>query len=177
MARALVKLVYRQVIDAASTGSVERNIFYASYDEFLMKSQAYNPEGKFKTFTELKTNDGRANSLHYKISFGALHFVKNFNDKIPELTDSVNNSIAFNEARFELLESDVNDRNLHKLAINYSTDTLTLISIIGEYLLLAKGEVFPNEPVETFILKMQPNLSITEYQLQESIRPLHINNN
>lgn len=178
MAKALVKLVYRQVIDASSAGDIERNIFHASYDEFLMKSQAYNPEGRFKTFTDLKANDGRANSLHYKISFGAGHFVDFFKNRIPELTDSMGHAVEFAEAKFELLESDITDRSVHRLAINYTTDTLSLINIIGEYLLLAKGKITPGEPVDTFILKMQPNLTISEYQqLRLEERPMHINDN
>ena len=51
MGRALIKLIYKQVIDASSTGDFERNVFNATYHEFKLKSQAYNMEGKFKTFT------------------------------------------------------------------------------------------------------------------------------
>ncbi len=45
MAKALVKLSYKQVIDAASDGNFERNVFHSTYQEFLLKSQAYNMEG------------------------------------------------------------------------------------------------------------------------------------
>ena len=48
MSKALIKITYRQVIDAASTGNLERNILSASYNEFLLKSQAYNTEANTK---------------------------------------------------------------------------------------------------------------------------------
>jgi hypothetical protein len=82
--QAKIKLVYRQVIDEASESGFEKAIFQASYQGFLLKSQTYNLEGKFKTFTKLKANDGRANSLHYKRGFSVVHFIAQLNNKIPQ---------------------------------------------------------------------------------------------
>jgi hypothetical protein len=182
MGRALIKLVYKQVIDALSTSTFERNVFQATYDEFKLKSQTYNMDGKFKTFTELKANDGRANSLHYKISFAAAYFIEELNKRIPGLVDNLGDAIAFDVAKFELLQSDLTDRDAHKLAINYCTDTLTLCDIAGEYLILAKGDVGLSEPAETFVLKLQPNLSIAEFHIidqstHNTYVPIHTNNN
>jgi hypothetical protein len=168
METTLVKLAYKQVIDASADTSFERSIFHASYDEFLLKSQTYNMQQKYKTFSELKANDGRANSLHYECSFAIIGFVAQLKKQIPNLKDNLGNSIAFDIPQFELIESDINDRMAHKVAINYITDTLTLCGTMGEYLLLAKGHVHANEPFETFMVKMQPNLAIVSYQLYRS---------
>ncbi|MDB5157851.1 MAG: hypothetical protein JWR50_2558 [Mucilaginibacter sp.] len=181
MGRALIKLVYKQLINASSTGMFERDVFKATYNEFKLKSQTYNMEGKFKTFTELKANDGRANSLHYKISFAAAYFIEGLNNRIPELVDNLGDAIAFDVAKFELIQSDLTDSKAHNLAINYSTDILTLCDIVGEYLILAKGDVGLTEPAETFVLKLQPNLSISEFHIvDQSTRntyvPIHANN-
>ena len=46
MSKAKIKMVYRQVIDESCQSAFEKAIFQASYDEFLLKSQAYNGEGK-----------------------------------------------------------------------------------------------------------------------------------
>lgn len=180
MAIALIKLVYKQVIDASAQGSFERNVFHTTYDEFKMKSQAYNLEGKFKTFTELKANDGKANSLHYKISFAAGHFVEGLKNRTPELADNLGNAIAFDIAKLELIESDLTNAEAHKLAVNFITDTMVLYNIIGEYLVLGKYDAAATGPTETFIIKMQPHLSIVEYQpIDQSITntyvPIHNN--
>ena len=66
MKSALIKLAFKQVIDSTPVTIFEKNVLNNSYNEFLLKSQAYNPEGRFKTFTEMADADGRANSLHYK---------------------------------------------------------------------------------------------------------------
>ncbi len=162
-----IKIAYRQIIDASSQTNFERNVFNASYNEFLLKSQAYNPEKKFKTFTELKANDGRANSLHYKSSFAVVSFINNLNNQIPNLQDTLGQNIRFETYKFEVIESSITDKTVHKVAIIYFTDTLTLFEIIGDYILLGVDKLnnVSDEPVETFLLKMHPNLSIVNYQL------------
>jgi hypothetical protein len=182
MATAFIKLVYKQIIDASSTGSFERNVFQATYHEFKLKSQAYNQAEKFTTFSELKANDGRANSLHYKISFAAEYFIEGLKNQMPGLVDNIGNPVNFDVAMFELIESDLTNKDAHQLAVSYSTGILTLCDIVGEYLILAKGEVVANQTAETFTLKLQPNLSIAEFHIHDqsendSYIPLHTNNN
>jgi hypothetical protein len=164
MNRALIKLAYKQVIDSSSTGDFEKNVFNASYQEFLLKSQAYNPGGKLKTFSELKLSDGRANSLHYKLSFAVGHFINTLNNKIPVLTDNAGNSLLFDVPRFELIASDITDKTAHKVAIHYCTSILTLLDIVGEYMILAIGDSADSETIESFTLKMQPDLSVIFYK-------------
>lgn len=164
MSKAKTKLVYRQVIDESCQSGFEKPIFQASYDEFLLKSQAYNSAGKFKTFSKIKANDGRANSLHYKLGFSVGHFIAQLNNKIPVIKDNRGNKISFEVANFELIESHIEDISLHKVAINYQTGLLLLIEIMGEYLLLADDNLPEHGPVDTFILRMQPDLSIVSYE-------------
>ena len=163
MAKTVIKLTYRQVIDASSTGDFEKNILSASYQEFLSKSEVYNPGNKLKTFSEMKNNDGRANLLHYKLSFVIGYFIETLKNKIPVLTDNLGNSVTFEVPKFELIESDVTTMAAHKVAINYITPELTLLNTIGEYLVLTAGS-----GEETFTIKMQNGLSISSYQQIES---------
>ncbi len=164
MSKAKIKMVYRQVIDESCQSAFEKAIFQASYDEFLLKSQAYNGEGKFKTFSKIKANDGRANSLHYKLSFSVGHFIAQLNNKTPVIKDNRGNKMAFEAANFELIESHIEDISLHKVAINYETGLLSLIEIMGEYLLLSADDLPENGPIDTFVLRMQPDLSIVSYE-------------
>ena len=164
MSKAKIKVVYRQLIDESCQSAFEKAIFQASYDEFLLKSQAYNSEGKFKTFSKIKANDGRANSLHYKLSFSVGHFIAQLNNKMPVIKDNRGNKIAFEVANFELIESHIEDISLHKVAINYETGLLSLIEIMGEYLLLTSDNLPEHGPIDTFVLRMQPDLSIISYE-------------
>ncbi len=66
-----------------------------SYDEFLLKSQAYNTESKFKTFSEMKKAEGRANSLQYKSGFGAFALIESLNNIIPGLQVTLGKPLHF----------------------------------------------------------------------------------
>src|SRR4051794_8886205 len=106
MSKALIKIAYRQVMDASTQNNFEKNVLQFSYEEFKMKLQVYNPEGKFRTFSELKANDGRANSLHYKSGFAVIGFIDTLNKQIPYLTDTMGQTVLFNSYKFEVIESD-----------------------------------------------------------------------
>ena len=165
MAIALIKLTYKQIIDASATSDFEKKVFHTSYQEFLMKSQAYNLDSKFKTFAEIKNNDGRANSLHYKLSIAVTHFIDALENKIPQLHDQLGNELHFDIPDFKLLASNIADKAAHKVVINYITGTLTLLNVFDDYLILCAGDVSKTtEPIDTFTLKLQTNLSISQYQ-------------
>src|SRR5947207_421279 len=109
MKKAIIKIEYRQVVDSSSEGNFEKNVINGSYGEFLLKSQAYNLEGKFKTFSEMKANDGRANSLHYKSGFGVAGYIGALKNQMP-LQNSVGRFLTFESYEFELIESDITDK-------------------------------------------------------------------
>ncbi len=96
-----------------------------------------------------------------------MSFINNLNNQIPNLQDTLGQNIRFETYKFEVIESSITDKTVHKVAIIYFTDTLTLFEIIGDYILLGVDKLnnVSDEPVETFLLKMHPNLSIVNYQL------------
>ena len=167
MRKGLIKLAYRQIIDAGNKGNFERSVLEVSYEEFFMKSQAYNQENKFKTFKEMVANDGRANSLHYKSGFAIGNLIQRLNQKIPELEDTLGKSVNFEVHQFEIIDSDITNPAAHKVAITYTTGIFTYFGNMGKYMLLAEGDKLnqpPTEPVETFILKAREGLCIISYQ-------------
>jgi hypothetical protein len=161
--KAIIKIAYRIVIDAHAETSFEKNVWNASYQEFLLKSQAYNAEGKFKTFTEMKASDGRANSLHYKSGFAIGHFINDLKNKIPYLQDTLEKNISFTTHRFEMIESDITNKSAHTVAIIFISDDLLLLRNIGDYMILSAAENISNQAAETFLVQIQPNLSIINY--------------
>lgn len=169
MAEKFVQLVYRQVISKDSTGEFEKNVFQYSYEEFKLKSQAYNPEGKFQTFTALKAADGRANSLHYKTGFAVAGFIEGLHKTIPGMEDNLGKPLSFETYEFELVESDLADPQKHITAIHYFTGEFKLLEAISDMLLLSK-KVLPHgsdEAVEQLLLiKLKPGISISKYGIK-----------
>lgn len=167
MPTAIIQLSFRQIINAGSTGDFEKAVLQLSYQEYKMKSQAYNPDGSTATFSALRARDGRANSLHYKSGFAIGGLVEGLKNTIPGLADSAGQALNFDTFRFEVLESDITNQAVHRVAIHYITDWLTLYQVIGDMLLLSNKndlEEVCRKPVETFTLKMQDGLSIIQYQ-------------
>jgi len=165
MHRALIKLSYRQVIDSSSTSSFEQNVFNDSYEEYLMQIQAYNQERKFTTFQQVTEANPKASSLHYKVGFSVGLYINNLDHKIPGLFDSLQQfSISFISHSFEIIDSDITDRTGHRVSILYKTDTLTLLDTIGNHLVLVFGDGSETSgELETFLVKLQPGLSISSY--------------
>ena len=169
MQQAIINLSFRQYIDDNSVGSFEQSVLYASYNEFLLKSQAYNPGMKCSTFSEMVANDIRANSLHYKCGFPVSPYIDSLKNRIPVLSDNGGNPIKFVNRQFHIVESDVTDFKRHKVAITYMTDIMTLVDTIGDYLVLAYGNKaesilsWQTELIDTFLLKVVPGLSVCNY--------------
>jgi len=164
MAKALLTIAYRQILDASSQEDFAKGVLYFSYEEFKLKLQTYNPEGRWNTFTELKAADGRANSLHYKTGFAVTGLIQTLHNKIPVLKDTLGRQLLFETHQFELIESALDNKLQHQVAIHYFTPVLKLHAIIGEYLLLSYTDQEDKIPADTFLLAMQPGVSISTYQ-------------
>lgn len=163
MKKSIIKLSYRHIIDSSSATQFEKNIFAATYNEFLLKSQAYNLEEKFTSFSEMCANDGRANSLHYKIGLVIGPFISSLQNKMPSCTDNLNNEILFENVSTKLIESDIKNASQHKLALIFTTGIITLAGSFGEYLLLTYGDKRNDAEIETFLLHLKENISIISY--------------
>lgn len=123
-------------------------------------------EGKYASFSEMVNNNGKANSLHYKLSFPVLPYIDALNKNMPLLTDNAGKKIVFDNWEFQLIESDIKNNAAHKVAVIYYTGTITVLETLGEYMLLAVGDKSESleDATDTFVLKMQDGLSITKYQ-------------
>ncbi len=170
MQNALVVISFRQILDASMQDWFAKGIINSSYEEFLLKSQAYNQEKKFTTFREMVIADGRANSLHYKCGFPVMPYVDLLKNEIPGLKDNTDQPIKFKLHQLHIIDSDITNKVLHKVSVTYYSDTISLLSSFGEFLLLAYGNKFTGENEsakleDTFLLKIVPQLSFSSFQL------------
>ncbi|WP_153797488.1 hypothetical protein [Foetidibacter luteolus] len=171
MTKAYIKLAIRQIIDASSHGSFEKDVFNDTYHELLMQAQAYNPGNKLSTFKDLIDNNPKANSLHYKVGFCIGLYVQELNNIVPGITDTLNRvALPFETAQFQIVESSLINKQQHKIALTYTSGTLSLHAVIGDALLLSSGENHENsEAAETFLLQLQPSISICSFKEAHTI--------
>jgi hypothetical protein len=168
---AIIQLTYRQILDHTTTDPFQQAVLALTYDEFKLKSQAYNPDGVLRTFTQLKAADGRANSLHYKCYFPITNLIGNLQGKMPIIHTLDNRPLPFTTCRLELIESNLDDPKQHQVALLYFTPSLILLDSIGNALLLTypvqKSQEGSSEPElfkDTFLVGIQPFVSISNYQ-------------
>jgi hypothetical protein len=169
MAKALIKLAFRQEIGSSFSGSFEKDVFFDSYNEFRLQAQAYNREGLYTTLEELIANNPKANSLHYKVGFAVGLYIASLNNQIPGVKELIGGSSqpAFESHSFEIIHADLSDRSSFRVAITFHTGILTLLETVGDQLLLANGDLSQlpaGEWMSTFMLRPSPRISVTQYQ-------------
>lgn len=167
----VIKLVYKQVIDAEYATDFERDVFEDSYQEFLMQAQAYNQENKWHTFQQMAANNPKANSLHYKVGFSVGLYIQQLNYIIPGLKDILGETpLKFNTCRFNIIESDISNKARHKIALLYTTGMLTYFGQVANNLWLSENEQ-PDTAAETetFLLPFVPGLSVCSHLAANSV--------
>lgn len=168
MPQALIQLAYKHIIDAASRTPFEQQVFNATFAEFAIQQQSFSKGQDLFSWSSIREAFPKSNpTLPFKVSFAIAGILGGLNGQIPGLRDTLHiRTIPFIRHRFELLASDVKDPSVHKVSIIYLTDTLTLFNTIGDTLLVALADTrkeMKKGPVPTFLLKMQPELSICSY--------------
>jgi len=164
--KALIKVAYRQVIDYSSRGELEQNIFKDTYNEYLLQVQSFDPEGKYKKWHELQTQFPKAIvNVPLKVGFSIGGYINNLNNKMPGVWDSLEAiQLPFKNYKFDILDSDITNRPSHKVSVTYESEHLTLLGIVGEFLIVALGDqVEATKPIQTFLLRIRNNFSILSW--------------
>lgn len=167
MAKALIQLAYRQVINQHSLSAFEKNVFHDSFEEFLIQIQTYNPEGKYVSWQAIQEEVPKAGqNIPYKVNFAIGLYMQALKNEIPVMLDNAGvRKLSFERYEFEILASDITDRARHEVSLTYFTGVVTLYDIVGEYLLLAPGDRRNDKAsVETLLVRVQPHLTIVAYQ-------------
>jgi len=165
----IVRFCYRKIIDASSENQWDKYVFESSYKEFLMQSQFYNQEKKYNSFSELINNIPSSEKLHFLVSTSVIGYLKQLNGIIPGITNNLGKQfLKFNNFQFEIIESDIKNKQAHRIAINFYSDHMNWHDTIDNYLLVSYiGEDKTEEGTLTHLLQLQPFFSI--YSLKEEL--------
>lgn len=169
MAKGLIKLSYRKIIDAASTGMWDKHVFADTHREFYMQAQFFDQQNKYSTFREIVENIPKADQMHYLVSTAAVGYIRQLNERIPDVINPFGKLvIPFKNFRFEIIQSHRKNKEHHKVAIYFYSDTLTWIDSLDHHLLVAIGDKFDalnkGHEVETETVLLKPGLTICSYQ-------------
>ncbi len=172
MVNGIIRLSYRKIIDVLSQKAWDKFVFDDTYMEFYMQAQFYNQEQKYTTFQELLDNVPNAEQLNYLTSTAAIGYIKQLNKIIPEIVNASGKlCLPFTQFKFEIIQSHVQDKNAHRVAILFYSDPLTWIDTIDNQLLITYGdqrEALRNgNEVDTDLITLQPYLSIASFQKED----------
>lgn len=161
----LITLCYRKIIDINAARPWEKLVFEDSYREFTMQAQYFNQENKYRTFGELLHFAPGAERLHFLVSGAVRGYVQQLNNVVPDVANTIGRLfLKFDKFQFEIINSDLADKNKHQVAISFYTEPLAWHDTIGEYLLVAPPQTETGE-IPTQLFRLQPYLTIHSLQL------------
>ena len=162
MAKKIIRLCYRKVIDASSSKKWDKYVFESTYAEFLMQAQLYNQEKKYSSFSELIQNVPGTEKLHFLVSAAIVGYLQQLDGIMPDILNNLGKHfLKFSNYRFEIINSDIKNKASHQVAINFFSEPLTWHDTIENYLLVSPvNEEKTDDGVLTDLLPLQPFLSI-----------------
>jgi hypothetical protein len=162
MTKKTIRLCYRKIIDASSIKSWDKYVFESTYTEFLLQAQFYNQEKKYTSFSELIVHVKGADKLHFLVSAAVTGYLQQLDRKIPDILNNLGKHfLVFNHYQFEIINSDIKNKNTHQVAINFFSEPLTWHNSIGNYLLVSVADKEQaSDGMLTDMVQMQPFLAI-----------------
>jgi len=161
MAKRIIRLLYRKVIDANAQKAWERHVFEDSYAEFLLQAQFYNQDKKYSSFGELLTHVPDAEKLHFLVSPAITGYLKQLNGKVPDVLNNIGKHfLPFRNFKFEIINSDIKHKTRHQVAVNFLSEPITWHDTIGNQLLVSLNNESEDGAVLTELFSLQPYLSI-----------------
>lgn len=163
----IIQIAYRKIITVKSTSSWEQFVFEDSYKEFRMQFQFYNASNNYATFSKLLADNPAADKLHFLVSSAVTGYIAQLGGKIPDVQNALGKTfLPFHLYRFEIIDSNIHNKNEHRIAIIFYSEPVQWIDSIGEQILLSTdtaNDSFENA-IHTELLKLQPFISIHSFQ-------------
>ncbi|RAK70586.1 hypothetical protein [Hymenobacter edaphi] len=168
MARTIT-LCYRKIIDAGATHAWDKLVWEDTYQEFRLQAQTVDPARQYRTFGQLLQHAAGAERLHFLVSAAVRGYLQQLGGLVPDIVDNLGRRfLPFSQFQFELINSDLQDRSRHQVAVNFYSEALRWHDTIGTYLLVSVAAARPAAPgagLPTHLLALQPFLSIHSLQL------------
>lgn len=161
MPQKIITLCYRKVIDVTNINPWDKFVHEDSFAEFKMQAQFYKQEQKYNTFAELLLNVTGADKLHFLVGGSIIGYVQQLKNVIPDILDDLGRRfLTFDNFKFELVNSDINNIEKHKIALNFFSKPLIWHDTIGAHLLVSQFQDTNEEEVFTNLFQLQPFISI-----------------
>jgi hypothetical protein len=162
MPKKVIILCYRKIIDISNTNPWDQYVHEDSFTEFKMQAQLYNQEQKYNTFAEMLLNVPNADKLHFLVSGAIMGYIQQLKGIIPDVLDNLGRRfLTFENFRFELINSDINKIEKHKIGINFFSKPQIWHDTIDNQLLISQLKTEEEgEEIFTNLFQISPYVSI-----------------
>jgi len=169
MTNKIIRLCYRKVIDANSQKAWDKYVFESSYTEFKMQVQLYNQQKKYNSFGELVQHVPGADKLHFLVSGAVVGYLQQLDGIIPDILNNLGKHfLKFTNYRFEIINSDIQNKAVHQVAINFFSEPLVWHDTINDQLLVSPVNAkVTDDGVLTDMLELPSFLSIYSLKKEE----------
>lgn len=167
MSKRIIRICYRKIIDTSSIKPWDKLVFESSFKEFQVQAQLYNQEKKYSSFTELLLNVKGAERLHFLVSSSVIGYLKQLNGLVPDVVNNIGKHfLEFKNYNFEIINSGMNDKALHQVAISFFSEPLIWHETIGDLILISPVKTEETEYGKlSHLFRLQPFFTI--YSLKE----------
>lgn len=169
MTNKIIRLCYRKVIDANSQKAWDKYVFESSYTEFKMQAQLYNQQNTYNSFGELIQHVPGADKLHFLVSGAVVGYLQQLDGVIPDILNNLGKHfLKFTNYRFEIINSDIQNKAVHQVAINFFSEPLIWHDTINNQLLVSPANaIATDDGVLTDMLELPSFLSIYSLKKEE----------
>lgn len=131
-----------------------------------MQAQLYNQDNSQKSFAEILLNNPQAERLHFLVSASVTGYIQQLNGKIPGVLDTLGRHfLQFSQYRFEIINSDIDNKAAHQVAINFFSEPMCWHDSINDFLLVSDmTATVKEEGILTNLVQLQPFLSVYSFK-------------
>lgn len=168
MPKKVIVLCYRKIIDDSNDNPWDSFVHEDSYLEFKMQAQLFNPEQKYNSFAEMLQHVPGAEKLHFLVSAAVTGYLRQLNGIIPDVLDNLGRRfLTFENFKFEIINSDINHIERHKVAVNFFSKPMIWHDTIDNQLLVSQAQSANNEEVFTNLFELRPFVSIHSIKISD----------
>ncbi len=163
MSARIITLCYRKIIDTNATKPWDKLVFDASYLEFRMQAQNYSNGTAFTAYADLLRHVPNAQRITGMVTPAITGYIQQLNGIVPELLNNVGKRfLRFGKFQLEIINSDINDKDKHQVAINFYTEPLLWHDTIDNFLLVSEYNPAMTDGEEALsnLFQLQPYVNI-----------------
>lgn len=168
MNKRIITFCYRKIIDAASAKPWDKLVFEDSFMEFKMQAQNYSTGTPYTSYADLVKHVPNAARLAGLVTPSITGYVQQLGSIMPEILNNAGRRfLQFDRFQLEIINSDINDKAKHQIAINFYSvpmlwhDTIQNLLLVSSYDADGQQKSTDANEFSTNLLQLPPYLNIS----------------